>query len=87
MPLGPSSRPQEPLHVFGMAIALALAAFLGGVLGLVWHWAAGEDIPEDQIAAASKPAEEVEGEDDEEAPVAPPSPAPSPSPTPRPSPN
>jgi hypothetical protein len=81
MPLGPSSRPQEPLHVFGMAIALALAAFLGGALGLVWHWAAGEDVPEDQIEAASQPAEEDEEEERE--PVAPPSPAP----TPRPSPN
>jgi hypothetical protein len=83
MPLGPSSRPQESLHVFGMAIALALAAFLGGALGLVWHWAAGEDVPEDQIEAASEPAEEDEEEERE--PVAPPSPAPAP--TPRPSPN
>lgn len=83
MPLGPSSRPQEPLHVFGMAIALALAAFLGGALGLVWHWAAGEDVPEDQIEAASQPVEE--DEEEAVAPVAPPSPAPAP--TPRPSPN
>jgi hypothetical protein len=80
MPLGPSSRPQEPLHVFGMAIALATAAFLGGALGLVWHWAAGEDVPEDPIEAVSQPVNEAEEE-----PVAPPSPAPAP--TPRPSPN
>ncbi|MGV3554187.1 MAG: hypothetical protein ACO1OD_02915 [Croceibacterium sp.] len=66
-----------------MAIALALAAFLGGALGLVWHWAAGEDVPEDQIEAASQPVEE--DEEDEREPVAPPSPAPAP--TPRPSPN
>jgi hypothetical protein len=83
MPLGPSSRPQEPLHVFGMAIALAVAAFLGGALGLVWHWAAGEDVPEDAIEAVSQPVEEEEEEERE--PVAPPSPAPAP--TPRPSPN
>lgn len=84
MPLGPSSRPQEPLHIIGMAIALALAAFLGGALGLVWHWAAGEDTPEDQIEAMSQAADEEEAEEAEE-PVARPSPAPSP--TPRPSPN
>ena len=75
MPIGPSSRPQEPLHVFGMA--LALAAFAGGALGLVWHWLAGEDVPEDQIEAVSQPAEEQEEEAaEEEAPPAPPRPSP-----------
>lgn len=77
MPIGPSSRPQEPLHVFGMALALALAAFAGGALGLVWHWLAGEDVPEDQIEAVSQPAEEQEEEAaEEEAPPAPPRPSP-----------
>jgi hypothetical protein len=85
MPIGPSSRPQEPLHVVGMAIALAVAAFGGGALGLVWHWLAGEDVPEDQIEAVSQPAEEAESEEKGDEPVAPPSPAPAP--TPRPSPN
>lgn len=85
MPLGPSSRPQEPLHVFGMALALAVAAFLGGALGLVWHWVAGEDVAEDQIEAVSQPVEEAEEEAEEKEPIAPPSPAPAP--TPRPSPN
>lgn len=37
MPLGPSGRRNEPLHVIPMALALILAAFLGGALGLVWH--------------------------------------------------
>jgi len=71
MPLGPSSRPQEPLHVLGMAIALALAAFLGGALGLIWHWAAGEDVPEDAIDAVSQPIEEEPEEEPSEVPTAP----------------
>ena len=52
MPLGPSGRPKEPLHVVAMALALALAAFLGGALGLVWH-AAG-------FGEAEAPAEQVD---------------------------
>ena len=63
-------------------MALTLAAFTGGALGLVWHWLAEEDVPEDQIEAVSQPAEE---EPEEDEPIAPPSPAPAP--TPRPSPN
>lgn len=80
MPIGPSSRPQESLHVFGMALALSLAAFTGGALGLVWHWLAEEDVPQDPIEAASQPvdetAEEEEQEAEEEAPPAPPRPSP-----------
>lgn len=79
MPIGPPSRPQEPLNVFGMALALALAAFAGGALGLLWHWLAGEDVPEDQIEAVSEPAEQ-------EAEEAATPPTPAPAPTPRPSP-
>ena len=79
MPIGPPSTPQEPLHVFHMALALVLAAFAGGALGLVWHWLSGQDTPEDEIEAASvvaaKPAEDV-----------PATPAPAPAPRPRPSP-
>jgi uncharacterized protein involved in exopolysaccharide biosynthesis len=37
MALGPPGRRDEPLHVFWMALALVLAAFLGGAAGLVWH--------------------------------------------------
>jgi hypothetical protein len=37
MSIGPSGRAPEPLYVLPMAIALALAAFAGGALGLVWH--------------------------------------------------
>jgi hypothetical protein len=42
MPLGPSGRPREPLHVIAMALALLLAAFAGGALGLIWHKLTGE---------------------------------------------
>lgn len=34
---GPSRRPDPPLRVLWMAGALAVAAFLGGALGLLWH--------------------------------------------------
>lgn len=37
MTLGPSGRRQEPLYILPMALALVLAAFLGGALGLVWQ--------------------------------------------------
>ena len=76
MPLGPSSRPQEPLHVVGMALALALAAFAGGALGLVWNWFAGEDAPEDQIEAVSQPVETEAEDDGPNQPPAPPRPSP-----------
>ena len=42
MPIGPPGRPREPLHVVAMALALALAAFAGGALGLMWHKLSGE---------------------------------------------
>jgi hypothetical protein len=45
MPLGPSGRPREPLHVIAMALALLLAAFAGGALGLIWHKLTGEGKP------------------------------------------
>ena len=51
MPIGPSSRPRDPLRVVPMALALALAAFAGGALGLVWHKVFGEDKPADAGAA------------------------------------
>lgn len=37
MPIGPSGRRREPLHVIPMALALVLAAFLGAAVGLLWH--------------------------------------------------
>jgi hypothetical protein len=49
MPLGPSGRRNEPLYVIPMALALILAAFLGGALGLVWH-AAGFGGPAEESA-------------------------------------
>ena len=51
MALGPPGRPREPLHVITMALALALAAFAGGALGLVWHKLAGSDKPAETSAA------------------------------------
>ena len=45
MSLTPSGRPREPLHVIAMALALAVAAFAGGALGLLWHKVAGEEKP------------------------------------------
>ena len=37
MALGQASRRNDPLHVVPMALALVLAAFLGGAMGLVWQ--------------------------------------------------
>lgn len=44
MALGPG-RPREPLFIIPMALALALAAFAGGALGLIWHKLAGDEKP------------------------------------------
>jgi hypothetical protein len=44
MVLGRSDGPEPVFGVWRMALALALAAFLGGALGLVWQSAGfGED--------------------------------------------
>jgi len=49
MALGPSNRRNEPLYVIPMALALVLAAFLGGALGLIWHAAGfGQRPPAEQ---------------------------------------
>jgi len=37
MAIGPAGRRPDPLYVIPMALALVVAAFLGGALGLVWH--------------------------------------------------
>lgn len=69
MPLGTPGRAQEPIHVVPMALALVLAAFAGGALGLVWHNLSNEaDTP-----AAEEPAE---GPTEEAAPAAAPTSAP-----------
>ena len=52
MPIGPSSRPRDPLHVVQMALALALAALAGGVLGIAWHKLAGDDTPTESPATS-----------------------------------
>ena len=55
MPIGPSSRPRDPIHVIPMAFALALAALAGGVLGIAWHKLAGDDQPAEAPATAPQP--------------------------------
>jgi hypothetical protein len=44
MALGPPRR-REPLYVIPTALALAVAAFAGGALGLVWHKLSGSGTP------------------------------------------
>lgn len=51
MPIGPPGRPREPLNVIAMALALLLAAFAGGALGLIWHKLAGEGKPVETATA------------------------------------
>jgi hypothetical protein len=50
MALGHPGRHNEPLHVVPMALALVLAAFLGGALGLVWQSAGFGDEEEPETA-------------------------------------
>jgi hypothetical protein len=38
MTLGSPNRRKEPLHVVPMALALVLAAALGGAAGVIWQW-------------------------------------------------
>ena len=55
MALGPSGKPNEPLGVIWMALALAAAAFTGAALGMLWHWSGlGDDEP---VAEASERAD------------------------------
>ena len=54
MPLGTPGRAQEPIHVVPMALALALAAFAGGALGLLWH---ASGLGDEGEAAAAEGAE------------------------------
>lgn len=80
MPIGPPNRPQEPLYVFRMALALALAAFTGGALGLVWYWLTEENGAQDQLeASVEQVAAEAEAdEEDDSEPPTPPQPSPNP---------
>ena len=50
MALGPG-RPRDPLYVIPMALALVLAAFAGGALGLIWHKLTGEGKPVETTTA------------------------------------
>lgn len=53
------SNPRKPrLGVRAMLLALVLAAFLGGALGLVWHGSGlGDEVPADSAAEAASPAD------------------------------
>ncbi len=55
MPIGPPGRPREPFHVIAMALALLLAAFAGGALGLIWHKLTGEGAPVETATANLAP--------------------------------
>ncbi len=61
MPLGSPGRAQEPVHMVPMALALALAAFAGGALGLVWHILSEDE--KAAPAAAEEPAAEEPAEE------------------------
>lgn len=78
MPIGSSGRPQEPLHVFAMLLALALAAFAGGALGVVWHWLAGDAPGADEVQALTQPDTVQAPEPEPSGPPAPPRPSPNP---------
>ena len=53
MALGPSGRRNEPLYVVPIALALMLAAALGGAAGLIWQWV-GFGGGEEKAALAQK---------------------------------
>jgi hypothetical protein len=46
MSLGPSGKRDEPLYVVPMALALVLAAVLGGAAGVIWQWVGFGDAEE-----------------------------------------
>ncbi len=48
---GGAGRRGTPLHVFAMALALVLAAFLGAVAGLVWQ---SSGLGEDEAAQSAQ---------------------------------
>jgi hypothetical protein len=51
--LGPRQKEKRSLGVLRMALALAIAAFLGGALGLIWQSASffGEDAEAEVLTA------------------------------------
>ncbi|AKH42662.1 hypothetical protein FHS61_000432 [Altererythrobacter atlanticus] len=50
MQTGQAGRRKEPLHVWMMALVLALAAFAGAALGLVWQSSGLGDDPAEERA-------------------------------------
>ena len=53
MTLGSPGRRDEPLYVVPMALALVLAAALGGAAGVIWQWI-GFGGEEEQAAPAAE---------------------------------
>lgn len=76
MALGPSSRPNEPLHVGAMLLALVVAALLGGASGLVWHWLAGDENPAEEEELAGESSSEASATPTPSPTIAPPRPSP-----------
>jgi hypothetical protein len=56
-------RRQEPIYVVPMALALVLAAFTGGALGLVWQSAGLSEEDEQASADEARLVTEDEGEE------------------------
>ena len=80
MAIGERRKARQPLHVWAMAAALVVAAFLGASLGLVWQTSglgdSDEDTPEQTEEAAEAEAEAREADEaaedaEAEAPVLP----------------
>lgn len=57
---GRSSGRMAPLNAWVMAIALALAAFAGGGLGLVWQSSSFAEEADEETDQAAEEAEEAE---------------------------
>ena len=70
MAFGERRKARPPLHVWLMAAALVLSAFLGASLGLVWQTSglgdSDEDAPEQSEAAAQAEAEAREADEEAE---------------------
>lgn len=63
MAISSPGRRQEPIHVVPMALALLLAAFTGGALGLVWQ---STGLSEEDEQANTDEARLVTGDEGEE---------------------
>ena len=70
MAIGERRKARPPLHVWAMAAALVICAFLGASLGLVWQTSglgdSDEDMPEQTEEAAQAEAEAREADEEAE---------------------